>query len=100
MEEKSSVKKLIEAADEILGQYAKNLQLIVKGKGDEISIPIEDEVVDRALKIVKEVSNLEAFNKIANADKIADDNKEKMSVKGNPFEERSKVVKDKLEGKS
>ena len=58
------VRKLIKSVEGILDAYADNLNAIAKGK--EVKYPIEDKTIDTVIKIVKEMSNFEQFEKIAN----------------------------------
>jgi len=89
----SPVRKLIKAIDNILEAYADNLNAIAKG--EEIKYVIEDKTVDTAIKFIKEMTNLEQFEKIANPNIV----KEAEKITGNTFEDVSKKVQAKLNGK-
>lgn len=91
---------------------AENLQQIAQGK--EPDIVVDAKVWDSILKMVEIMPKLELFEKIANGEAIvpykpskaveSDKEPEAISeyetVEGNAFEEMSKRVKEKLNGKT
>jgi hypothetical protein len=68
MEKKSSVRKLINSIELFWDAYADNLNRIAKG--EEVKYPIEDKTVDTVLKMTKEMTSFEQFEKIANPDAV------------------------------
>lgn len=64
MKNKSSVRKLINAIESFWDAYADNLSAIAKG--EEIKFPIEDKTVDTVLKMTKEMTSFEQFERISN----------------------------------
>lgn len=64
MEKKSSVRKLIKAVEVLMDAYADNVSKIAKG--EPVQHPIDDKTIDTMIKIVKEMTSFEQFEKIAN----------------------------------
>ena len=89
----SPVRKLIKSIESLLDAYADNLNSIAKG--EEIKYVIEDKTIDTAIKFIKEMTNLEQFEKIANPTIT----KEEEKTTGNTFEDVSKKIQAKLNGK-
>jgi hypothetical protein len=105
---KSPVSNLQESINLAINLQAENLRLIVEGK--EVKNPIDPKVWADLLKMVEIMPKLELFERISNGEVVSE---AKVSTKketevvetndeitGNSFEERSKVIKAKLNGKT
>lgn len=77
--------------------------------GKEPKIPIDAKVWDNVLKMVEIMPKLELFERIVNGETVTEaklsqkneiDGIEKEELSGNAFEERSKGIKAKLNGKT
>lgn len=88
----TAVKNLQSSINEMLDTYAKYLS--AKAKGQEPTIIIDDKDMDSVLKYIKEMPKLEEFEKLIGGSAITD----KEVVVGSPFEQRSKLVKAKING--
>ena len=86
-EKPTAVRKLINSIELFWDAYADNLNAIAKG--EDISRVIEDKTVDTVLKMTKEMSSFEQFEKIANPNAI----KEIDKVVRTPIEEVSEKIK-------
>ena len=86
-EKPTAVRKLINSIELFWDAYADNLNAIAKG--EEIARVIEDKTVDTVLKMTKEMSSFEQFEKIANPNAI----KEIDKVVRTPIEEVSEKIK-------
>lgn len=104
-EQKTATKKLIAAIESTIEAYAEMMTAISKGKEPKVTIKESD--MNMALKMVDKIGNLEQFDKIANGESpeivttetTTTETVVKQAVNGNPFEERSKKVQEKINGK-
>lgn len=67
-ETKTSVRKLITAVELLMDKYAENLTLIANGEA--VTTPIDDKTIDTMIKIIKEMTSFEQFEKIANPELV------------------------------
>lgn len=105
--ERSPVSNLQESINLAINLQATNLRLIVDGQTPQI--PIDIKVWDNVLKMVEIMPKLELFERIVNGETVSEakisqknemDAAENEETTGNSFEERSKVVKAKINGKT
>ena len=82
----TSVRKLISGIEAVLDRYAEELQK--KAKGLPVDTPIDDKTIDTMIKMVKEMTNFEQFERIANPQQAGG-----KEIKRNPLEERTKSYK-------
>lgn len=89
----------------VLGLQASNLNDYAQGKTPEIVL--DAKVWETTLKIAKELPNLQFLDKVINGEVVlpevhTETNTDEAIIKpiadGNPFERRSAVIKDKLNG--
>lgn len=98
----SSVQQLLKSIDKIILMQAQNLSELASGKTPEILI--DSKVWENTLKMIEKLSSLEQFEKTVAAISLVDiDGEEgdaiiKKISEGNMFEERSKLIKAKLNG--
>lgn len=91
----SSVRKLIVALNKLIELKASNLEDFIQQKDPDLTVTAKE--WDNALKIIDKMPNLEAFEKIANGTSTAEGDTPS-ETNGNSFEERSKKIKEKLNG--
>lgn len=104
----TSVEEIYCALNKIISLKASNLSELSSGNTPEVLLSDKD--WDAAQKVLDKLPTLEAFHKIANGistppkgkkEKETEPTEEEPEiVGGNPFEERSKKVKQKLNGKT
>lgn len=99
---------MVSAINQVLEQYAENLELLAVGKEPVISIDYK--TLDMAMKFIDKTGNLEQFEKFANGQplgklkvlpiskEVDEPEVEEINSIGNTLEERMKVVKKKLNG--
>lgn len=102
----TSVEQIYSAINKIISLKASNISLIADGNQPEN--PISDQLWNEVLKILDKIHNFDTFNKLANGISVPVKTKKEKDVEtpetepeqntGNPFEARSKVVKEKLNG--
>lgn len=99
--EKTGFQKLQDSINSIITLQAENLEKIAKGKEPEH--PVSEKVWADVLKAIDKLDKFEQFDKIYNPQsplQVGGDEETTVvqikSMIGNPFEERSKFVKEKL----